>query len=276
MDRTKAEQWVRRLWPLANSRTAEEAAYAAERIQRLIDEHDLDLALSDLEAQDREGGTTRTEYTPEDMTEQVVFTFGGSRASTWMLSLSATVSDLNGCKGWYDGGTRPVAVHAAGREEDLARVALLLDHFHTAIQRLARAALRARTSRESGRTFGNSFRIGAVRSIRERMTKASREAREEALDPELAYRRARERGDAERLCQLDARQARGALVKVEQALAVLDTRWLAAEQYAMMRYPLRPRPRSRTSFSRQGYEAGREAGRQVDLDPPGRVPGGSG
>lgn len=265
MELSDAVRKVQSLLALANheSATVGEAATAGAMAQRLIEKFNIDAVL--LSQAKAEGAPAED----ETVKQEVLYTFDGPRVATWALNLFGALGDVNGCKVWYRTGRygQKGALEGCGRESDLAAVRYMMQYLINEIERLCDSALRKakREGESCGKTWGNSFKLGAVSEISYRIREESKRAREEMKNPELAYKRAIECGDTQRIIELDKAQ-KYELAVVEKALAKLDERKKKAEQWAEEALGKFRKGPGRAGAKNYGaYGAGREAGRTVNL-----------
>jgi hypothetical protein len=273
---------IRKLLALSRSADVHEAAAAAAKAQELLSRHQIDGAMLEVP----EPGAAPAPDVPVE--ERVVFRFRGAKVDTWLLSLLGSVCAVNGCRSFYRRGWDrvPATYTGVGVPDDLAACSFLAEYLSGEVERLAEAGQAADRYRAKGRTWLNSFRLGAVAEIVERLHVAKRATRAKLLaaarDPEaarreaetLAYAAAREEaertGDAAPLRELAARPPAPvyALARVEAALVRLEERETRAKDFIAEKYgKLRGRSRSRSNVDWDGYAKGKAAGANVDLAP---------
>lgn len=268
---------IKKLLRLGASKDSAEAASATAMAQRLIERYRIDEAL--LKDEEQKPVVTREEIQKE-LRNEIIYNFRGRHVATWILNLSSYIARENACRVWYGAN-----ISAIGRADDVACVRYMLGYLVLEIERLAKeglAAYKVETGFPGGKTWGNSFRLGAVSEIADRLWQARKGAEEAARSPhkarELEYAEALKQKDAEKLLALD-REPVYSLIKIEAALVrVAEERRIATELVAEKMKILFPKSRggkSRTSRRNQdGYEAGKRAGAKIDLSRNHRQLGG--
>lgn len=237
---------VRKLLALSESGNANEAAAAAAAAQRLMEQHGIDAAMLDVD-EDAE---------PDEPVDEHHVGDEGRRVAMWRNALSYALASANGCKSVLRKQRRgPTKLVLIGRASDAAVVRYMYQYLTSEIDRLCDAEAHSRG--RAGKTWRNSFRLGAVDVITERLEEAKQAARDE--------RRAEAGGGA-------------ALVRVDKAIARLDARLSEAEAWAKHNLRLRKGGRSRWRQDPEAYAAGGEAGKRIRLDRggPGLPSSGSG
>jgi len=211
---------------VANGCSVEESATAAKLAQRLLTKHRLTMA--DLVTGDSD----------EEISNDFAPLYEGQRMSTWKNALALAVAKANGCKVFINTairyGKKNVSARLIGRESDVAVVRYFFAYLEREIDRLTKGALANGTL--SGKGQSNSFRLGAVQAINERLSEGREDARQEA----------RESGYT-------------ALVRVDNWDNEVE-RW-AAEN---MRLGQTKAQRSRVDYG--AYAKGQRAGRSVSLN----------
>lgn len=185
---------IRKLRALATSSNVHEAAAAARAAERLIQEHEI--AEAEL-----------LEERDEPVESEQVATFG-SRIPAWRSYLLSSLAQQYGCS--YVrlvrrlGRTEQV-YRAFGRRADLATLIYQYAFFVLEIDRLATAHARGKS-----RTWGRSFRLGAVVAIAQALRAARDEVRASASSSALVAldRRALAADDAVARAYPDLRTAR--------------------------------------------------------------------
>lgn len=168
-----------------NNPSQEEAALAGARMQQLIDRYKIAQAeLLDVDS-DGEPETDQHEFYSEE----------GKRFARWRLNLAFELARANNCKGVSQAGsyrwdamtgTRilyPAKMFIIGTEENVAACRYVFQYLCREIERLSGIALREynRTAyRKGGKAFGNAFRAGAVDSIIRRLREQKKRSRQEA------------------------------------------------------------------------------------------------
>lgn len=165
---------IRKLRALADSSNVNEAAAAAAAAERLIQEHNLHEAEFSID----DGELERVTY---DLIAEM-----GKTIATWQSDLLLFLTHAYQCSGVYK--TRRIATLrsrscrfvAYGRKEDLDTLRYQYAFFTAEIVRLCELQTRGR-----GRTFKNSFRLGAVRAIGEALREARQVSRSAATSTSL-------------------------------------------------------------------------------------------
>lgn len=225
----------------------EEAALAATRAQELIAEHRLaeaDLALS--------GG----EALPEEAVVENVIEGDHSRrrAQQWRIKLASALAGAFKCRVFYYQGSDRIAV--IGRESDVQTIQYLQGYIALEIQRLTEEAwreIKADTDRELPQParWRNSFRLGVVSTVRERLLPAK----------PVKYQAADEPPDLDVPVTPSAAQAL-VLARDVEAQAKIDARW----KHHFPRERSGSGPRWSGPSLGDGWSAGRAAGHRLDLD----------
>jgi hypothetical protein len=163
---------VRKLLALARSDNEHEAAAAAGAAERLLQEH----RLSEVDLECAAEPTERAQADTEPL-EQL-----GHALATWKSHLAASLCRLHGCHcavDWTTGaGNKRIRIY--GRPSDTASVRYLYAWLTSTIESLAH-----RHGRGKGRTWANSYRIGAAVGVVQAMDAASTQAREQATSSAL-------------------------------------------------------------------------------------------
>lgn len=268
MDRESAIEKVKKLMALqreGSGATVGEIASAACMAQRLIDRFNIDEECLKIQE--------NTPAKPEDVNvvEATVFEFDGPRVLTWALNLVGALGDVNGCKVWYSsmGNYRGAKgkLRGCGREADLDGIRYMMSYLTNEIERLCKDA--SRRERESvgscSKTWTNSFKLGAVSEVSHRIREDHKKMREEMRDPSIAYRRAIECGDTQRIIELD-NAPKYELAVIDNALSKLDDRKKRAEEWANKQYTKWGKGIARSGAKSGGaYNAGKAAGRTINL-----------
>jgi hypothetical protein len=191
---------IRKLLSLSKSSNANEAAAAAAAAQRLMTEHQI--AEAELECGEQHERAT--------LADDPIDTFGW-QTPLWKEQLLGSLVQLNGCMSWkqsrWENGTCVRKVQIVGRPSDVATVRYLYAWLTVEIERLAQ-----RDAKGRGRSYANSYRVGAVTGCVSAMRIADRQARQTAPSAALVRLDAREeeaRTVAAQL-ELDIKKARPA------------------------------------------------------------------
>ena len=160
---------IRKLRALASSANVHEAAAAAAAAERLIQEHNLSEASVQVESEE------------EPVTHDVVADVGGFRIVTWQSHLLHYLGRAYQACGFFQRKRGEGYVYKAyGRPADLATLRYQFAFFSAEITRLAALECKGR-----GKTFANSYRLGAVAAIAEALSTVQRETRAEASSSAL-------------------------------------------------------------------------------------------
>ena len=160
---------IKKLKALADDKAnVNEAANAAAMAQKLIEKHRIEEAelfeLTDEEEQ-------------EEVGEENLETFNGTNLVRWRLDLANRVSYHNNCKIIsYKGNRRsgkPAKITIVGRPNDVATVRYLFQSLTRDIERLCKLL----RPHGGGKSWSNSFRVGAVHAIGQKMKEAKAAAR---------------------------------------------------------------------------------------------------
>lgn len=245
MEQDRVIDKVKKLLRLSTSDNVNEAAAAAARAQSLMDEHRIDQAMFDVSDDGGEPAETDEDVVDHDQDPVEV----GRAIASWKGQLLMAVCAVNACK-CYRGyqafeGRYVRNLCIIGRPSDVAMVKHLYAYLAHEIERLCR-----KENRSYGRTWMNSFRLGAVSEVSRRLRLAAKNTQDE--------RRKALEGNTKALAVLDR-----ALVRIEQRSADV-------EKWAKENMNLRNRSSGRSNRDWSGYEAGKEAGRSIDLSPAQR------
>lgn len=157
---------VRKLRALATSDNVNEAAAAAAAAERLIQEH----ALSEVQL-------VEEAERPVDGGSLMSF---GSRTPRWMSGLLAGLAKQYRCACWIDARMGEKTFRAVGTPSDLEILRYQSAYFTSEITRLAE-----RQGKGKGKTWRNSFCLGAVTAVLEAMREANTQARAAATSSAL-------------------------------------------------------------------------------------------
>jgi len=152
-----------------NGCSLEESASAFGLAQKMIDKNRL--SMMDIDSFDIDA-------------EEEVFNFGsipGSeslKTSTWKNHLAMLLAKANGCKVYLENGNMRAksmsSVKIIGRNSDVQVVNYLFMFMSNEIERLCKFSMRHRNG--SGKSWSNSFKIGAVTAISEKLQNGKKEA----------------------------------------------------------------------------------------------------
>ena len=227
---------VRKLLALSKSSNENESAIAAARAARIMEDYRIDAAML---------------LTAEDEREQFSMNADNlaARASRtqvkWYWALAWAIANTSRCKPWYVFREGLYRVSFVGRPSDSTACRYMLDAISNDVDQLAATFVRKHRYEANHRALSNSFRLGCVRTIQNRLEATSREA--------ATARRQELSGNTQALAQLCT-----ALARLDQDDTALKV-WLEdnAGKYRT------PRPVSVSSID--AYQAGRTAGHSVRL-----------
>lgn len=267
-DKSKIIDRVRKLLALASNNTSiEESAAAAAKAQALMEKYAIIDAMVAGERQDAD----------PTITSKVIWT--GGKVPTWILQLSMGLAEVNRCKIWYHAGRRSKGyngyIKAAGTEESLAKMSVLLDWLIGEVNRLYIEDKPGIFNRGDGKKWANAFRLGASSTIVARLTEAAKQARLEMQQggpSSEAYRIALETADIEALMRLDAQRINRTVylpAQVQTALVRLDNEVKLVAGWMSKNLKLnKGTPRNFQGSYEAGYRSGRKAGERADLHGP--------
>lgn len=236
MTKDEALDKVAKLLRLGQSSNPNEAAAAAARAQDLIDRFELESALAaeDERGEELEGDDAYDEDV--EICDHIRFE-SSKKLPTWKWDLAWAVSSPNACRPWATWTGRTKHVCLIGRPSDVRKCRYLYQYLAAEIDRLAKTE-----GRGKGRRWSNSFRLGAVATVKGRLLAAQKATRQKL------------RGEA----------TGGALVKVDRALARIEAKdrstvaWMEknGKNYVSTRGSV---------VTSGGYDAGKRAGRSINL-----------
>lgn len=231
---------IRQLMNLANPEKAgspEEAATALKMAQKMMEKYRISEAmLEDLSIEDQ-----------EEIEDDILHSANGIRLAWWKRLLAMALSDVNGCKVYTSKNRKDKRsmINVIGEPSDASVVRYMYNYIANEIDRLTLSYSAARGN--PGKTACNSFRLGAVEMITERLKEAHEEAREE----------------------IQAGATGDALVKVATAIAKLDQKVADANKWAKKNLKLH-KTSTRQNVDESAKRKGRQAGKGIDLSSPGR------
>lgn len=232
MDQQTAVEKIKKLLAVVKSgtHTPGEICSAASLAQNLINKFNIDSILLSEKSE--------TIDPLQDMiVEEDVFVFEGPRILTFMLNLLGALGDTNGIKSWYrTGGNSELTkgkLQGAGRTIDLAAVRYLLAYLYSEIENQTEVFSRTQKSLvgSCSKACSNSFKLGVVSEVSYRLRAEHRKNREELLDPTIAYRKAIETNDVQKIMELD-KEPKYSLAVIQNAVATLDDRKKKATEWA--------------------------------------------
>jgi len=164
---------VRKLLSLANNNAnINEAAAAAAQAQKLIAQHQLDMATIAVE----EG---KDSLSDEPIGISDVPLYEGKRAITWKGSLAQIIAENNACRVFLSVGTGNICV--VGKPANIEMTRFLYSYVAAEIERLSEISLRYQGfGREGAKTWSNNFKLGAVSAVRDNLAAMKREVQAQA------------------------------------------------------------------------------------------------
>ncbi len=162
---------IKALRALATSSNVHEAAAAAAQAEALLQKHRLDEAAL-------EANSAPTE-SPSEESEPLAW--HTQHLSWWRVALGAALLKAHGCVGYVDTRAGRRCQVIVGRPSDVATVRYLYAWLTAEVSRLSEVHGRGR-----GRSWRNSFCLGAVTAIRDAMKAATVEAHRDATSSALA------------------------------------------------------------------------------------------
>lgn len=236
------EAKLRRLLALAHQQDNEhEAATAFAHAQRIATLHGLDLDdLVDANADEHDLPPSSEPWSVADIDTVQIDSW--KRAVAWKVRLSSHLDRANNCEGYYN----PSGLWSYGQPADLHVVIIMYRAIVSAIDKLAREALRSYSGRVSPKSFGRSFRLRCVAAIGKRLRAPTDEveALRESMEPTNFQ----------------------ALARVQTALCRIAEVKSAVERYADEQLDLRDG--RGFSAAGTGYAEGLRAGERIDLPRP--------
>lgn len=224
---------VQKLLRLSASSNANEAALAAAKAQELIDKYNLSQALLALESAEPVKGL--------DDEPIVDFAKAGApldapkRLDRWRGYLAGIVARANACKIYYSGNE----IALIGRPSDAETVRYLYGFLAREVERLT-----TEQGQGMGRTWRNNFRLGVVDTI-------SRKVREQHAQFEKDARTAAKAENST------------ALVRVNQALARIEARRDAVEEWTTANLKLYAHSGGSSRYNPSARQSGRKAGESI-------------
>lgn len=240
---------ARRLLALASSsNNPNEAATAYAAAQNVMAAHALSMEQVRVAA-DRQLGRVSV---PEPALMRIVWTAPGRTCPTWVNVLALALTEVNGCAMIWHTSEDAAVLRAWGRASDLDLLSELLATIPGQIDALCdRSPFRGRTER-------NNFRLGAARTVSERL-RAEAQAARAALEAAPV-------GES----TADAAIAECTAI----ALRNLDDRGRLAHAARAVVYPRITKSYSRSRSNEGAYAAGRTAGQQVNTSRGRALTGG--
>lgn len=173
--------------------------------------------------------------------------YAGARVATWRDQLALPLCAANQCKVYRSNG----ALHIIGRASDAATVRYLFIYVANEIERLCKFEADMRGN--PGNVWCSNFKMGAALEVGQRVREAAQAA-------QAAMRREADAGDT--------LGTGSAIVLVNGALAKLDARKQAVEEFGRKKLNLRAGKRSQSKVDDNARTAGQRAGKHIDLTNP--------
>lgn len=239
MDQAEAVEKVQKLLSLsAGTNNPAEAALAAARAQEIMDRHRIEssMLVEDDDADDediRDFSSVAEGHLDPDI---------GAGITTWLSYLAQAVAKQNACRIFHQHSRGRRTTEIVGRPSDVATVRYLYAYLRRECERLVN-----RDGAGMGRTWRNNFLIGCVTTI-----KAKLAAHKETVVQQI-------------------RSESLALIKVDAALARIETRAIQVDEFLKQKHPEMNKGRA-PSFRGQAtaFQAGAQAAREISVGGGGR------
>lgn len=220
---------IKKLLALAtNNSSVEEAASAMAAAQRLMSEYQIEHAM--LEDTDESGPK-------EAVAHDVLYDDGGKRLPWWRWIVANALCKANECKAYV---VRPGVLGYIGRASDAQTVRYMFTYITAEIDRLCQDASKAADVSARGKgfakTWNNSFRVGAALEVGNRLVATQKEV----------FKEAEEAGKGD-------------------ALAIIQEHALSLDVYAKKVLHLHSGGTVQANVNRDARDAGRAAGRSIQL-----------
>lgn len=202
----------------ANGASIHEAEIAAAAAQRLMTQHRISVA--DLGRDTGESIHNKN------------FLYAGERVVTWKSSLGLVLCEVNGCKMYIQHTQSGIQFQVIGRDSDIQIVTYFFNYLCNEIERLSKVEKVKHGGH--GKTWTNSFKMGATNSIISRLKQANKAVRAETTSST-------------------------ALVKVDMK----DAEVVA---WAKDNLKLRSTAKPTVSLDGSAYNRGRDAGNKIQLN----------
>lgn len=262
-DRQKIIDKIRKLLALSKSDNYHEAANAAGRAQALMEKYSIETAMLEEERAEK----------PADPIRGIIFQGKGGKLRTWVLNIAREVARANRLSIWYTSTNKMAVINAAGTPHNIEAAQVLLGWLIGEVDRLYKEERPAGFTRGVGRSWANAFRLGAAKTIGQRLAESIKETRERmragvGFNGE-EYQRALENNDIEAMMRLDAQQPKYLPARVETALLRLDEEAKRAETWKRQNVKgLRTVMRPSWVRSQDAYKRGQEAGKRASIKGP--------
>ena len=161
IDRDKILTRIQKLLNLASGSSEHEAASAAAQAQKLMAKYDL--CIEDITEDDEKRATTVIE----------VEVASGKRMISWVYDLFCAVTDAFGTRTLIVDGYKYKGLKVVGSESDVHATRITFEYLYDTVDRLAEGQA------GNGKAFINSYRLGVVASIREKLRAQARANKKE-------------------------------------------------------------------------------------------------
>lgn len=242
MELDKVKRQIRNLLALANNNpSAEEAASAAAQAQRLMEKYRIESIAYTKEGADVEQITSH----------DPLYTSG--RVALWRQHLAKALADANYCTIYMSySGSRQNSIMLVGRKSDADAVRYLFLYCSNQIEKLCKKYLSDKhLSKSKGRVAGNNFKLGAAKTVADRLEKATSLARKNA---EKEFDRKKIEGKST------------AIVKFSDAVTQLQKRKEELADWMGENLTLKKGPKVNYYADADAYGAGQKAGKKIELD----------
>ena len=249
----------------------EECATAAYQAQKLAARYGIDEALLLIDKVELPANET--------IVEKQVFTFDGPRVVTWVLNLGTALASVNNCKLWFTTyGNRDLChgrLTAAGRESDLSTITYMLSYLTQEIEDISKREakmFRETNGYSGGKNWSNSFKVGCVSMVYDRLKqardKAIEDARASAVDVRDQVTSVQETGQSD-----GTPVVKYELAVIDNAIQLWGNRKKRAEEWVKQHHKLHTSNARVTSLHGGAWHAGREAGGRIALNSGPRLTG---
>lgn len=241
MNEDKLRQIQKLLSLSKNNDSLHEAAAAFKTAQRLMEKYRISEAM--LESLDVEA--------EEEIEKDILHSANGRRLAWWKRTLSSALATVNGCKIYTWKEKDKSLIMIVGEPSDAATVRYMYNYIANEIDRLTKAAAKERGS--PGKTWCNSFRIGAVDEVSKRLHEAREEARDEA--------------------EKEAEGNSTALVRVASAIAKIDKKTVDAKKWMYGNVKGLRKQTTRRCIDKDAKKVGQRAGSKINISSGGTAIG---
>jgi uncharacterized protein DUF2786 len=170
MDRQKLIERIKALRALSTSSNLEEAATAARIAETLIQKHALEEVEFELSSGVKE----------EAHKDEIPIVQWNQKQNVWQNVLLTHLCKAYDCDAVMHHQNGKLGYYAIGRASDIGTIRYQFAFFHLELTRLAKRLAPDNLGRGEGKTWFNSFYLGAVNSIGESLRKTKQEVRQEA------------------------------------------------------------------------------------------------